>query len=56
MRVVAVRRADDSSRTSDERWVVEPGPGTEIQAGDVLLAKGTRGGTEKLRGLAAYSR
>jgi len=50
MRVVAVRRGD--GRADDEAWVVEPGPETAVRAGDVLLAKGTRSGAEKLRALA----
>ena len=49
MRVVAVRRSDDGA----EAWVVEPGPDTAVRSGDVVLAKGTRGGAEKLRALAA---
>ncbi|SEW20889.1 potassium channel family protein [Halobacterium jilantaiense] len=51
MRVVAVRRAETA--TSGETWVVEPGPDTAVRAGDVLLAKGTRSGADRLRGLAA---
>ena len=51
MRVIAVRRADQGD--SDETWVVEPGPATEVGAGDVLLAKGTRSGADRLRDLAA---
>ena len=51
MRVVAVRRA--GAADSDETWVVEPGPGTAVRAGDVLLAKGTRSGADRLRDLAA---
>ncbi|WP_049969163.1 potassium channel family protein [Haladaptatus cibarius] len=45
MRVIAVRRPRDD-------WVISPGPETEIQAGDVLLAKGTRSGAERLAELA----
>ncbi|GAA0222478.1 potassium channel family protein [Haladaptatus pallidirubidus] len=45
MRVIAVRRPHDD-------WVISPGPATEIQAGDVLLAKGTRSGAERLEELA----
>ena len=52
MRVIAVRRAERDGRGGDERWVVEPGSATELGAGDVLLAKGTRSGAEKLRSLA----
>jgi uncharacterized protein with PhoU and TrkA domain len=51
MRVVAVRRGDSPNEA--EAWVVEPGPETAVRPGDVLLAKGTRSGAEKLRALAA---
>jgi uncharacterized protein with PhoU and TrkA domain len=48
MRVIAVRRpgADGAD------WVVSPGPETELRAGDVLLAKGTRTGAGRLADLA----
>ena len=42
MRVIAVRRADGSE------WVVQPGPTTALHPGDVLIAKGTRAGAERL--------
>ncbi|WP_435155995.1 potassium channel family protein [Haladaptatus sp. DFWS20] len=45
MRVIAVRRPPDD-------WVISPGPNTDIHAGDVLLAKGTRSGAERLEELA----
>ncbi|WP_227352992.1 potassium channel family protein [Haladaptatus salinisoli] len=45
MRVIAVRRPPDD-------WVISPGPATEINASDVLLAKGTRSGAERLAELA----
>ncbi|MEE6209682.1 TrkA C-terminal domain-containing protein [Salarchaeum sp. III] len=48
MRIIAVRRPD-----TDDEWVVQPGPDTEIRAGDVLLAKGTRAGAERLDALAS---
>lgn len=48
MRVIAVRRPGE---TGDE-WVVQPGPTTELDGGDVLLAKGTRAGADRLRELA----
>jgi len=58
-RVIAVRRpAGDGERGGggDERdgdeWVVSPAGGTGLRAGDVLLAKGTRTGAERLRSLA----
>ncbi len=45
MRVIAVRRPSDD-------WVISPGPETEINADDVLLAKGTRLGAERLEELS----
>ncbi len=48
MRVIAVRRTGDR-----ETWDVSPGPETRLEAGDVLLAKGTRAGAERLDALAA---
>jgi uncharacterized protein with PhoU and TrkA domain len=44
MRVIAVRRSHDSQR----EWVIQPGPDTELRAGDVFIAKGTRSGAERL--------
>ncbi|MFB6078175.1 MAG: potassium channel family protein [Halarchaeum sp.] len=59
MRVIAVRRSDGVAdahagfRASDDgNWVIQPGPATALRAGDVLLAKGTRAGSERLRTLA----
>jgi uncharacterized protein with PhoU and TrkA domain len=49
MRVIAVRRPAGDG----DAWVVHPGPDTAIHAGDVLLAKGTRTGADRLRALAA---
>jgi len=43
MRVIAVRR-----RGEDSEWVVQPGPTTELRGGDVIIAKGTRAGAERL--------
>jgi uncharacterized protein with PhoU and TrkA domain len=48
MRVIAVRHAADGDRT----WDISPGPGTRPDAGDVLVAKGTRAGAERLAALA----
>ena len=48
MRVIAVRRPGDEG----DEWVVQPGPTTDLVAGDVLLAKGTRAGADRLRELA----
>ncbi|QIO21469.1 potassium channel family protein [Haloarcula sp. JP-L23] len=55
MRIIAVRRAaSESERTGREGadWVVSPGPETPLQAGDVLIAKGTRTGAERFTALA----
>jgi uncharacterized protein with PhoU and TrkA domain len=45
MRVIAVRRADGTE------WVVQPGPTTELRPDDVIIAKGTRAGAERLGSL-----
>jgi uncharacterized protein with PhoU and TrkA domain len=55
MAVVAVRRAaavNDTGGEAGTDWVLSPGPETELQAGDNLIAKGTRAGAERLAGLA----
>ncbi|MFC6863435.1 potassium channel family protein [Halomicroarcula sp. GCM10025817] len=54
MRIIAIRRAGESARTGreDADWVVSPGPETPLRAGDVLIAKGTRSGSERLTDLA----
>lgn len=44
MRVIAVRRDADEGRD----WAVSPAAGTPLQAGDVLVAKGTRAGADRL--------
>ncbi|WP_423751067.1 potassium channel family protein [Salinirarus marinus] len=49
MRVIAVRRGDGD-------WVLSPGPETELRAGDVIVAKGTRAGADRLRSLAGDER
>jgi uncharacterized protein with PhoU and TrkA domain len=49
MRVTAVRRP---VKGGDE-WEIQPGPDTELQAGDVLLANGTRSGADILANLAS---
>ena len=54
MRVIAVRHPDRESQHTgldSGDWVVSPDADTEIAAGDVLLAKGTRTGAERLRTL-----
>jgi uncharacterized protein with PhoU and TrkA domain len=48
MRVIAVRRTGDG-RTD---WDISPGPETRLSAGDVLIAKGTRAGADRLTDLA----
>ncbi len=48
MRVIAVRRAGGAG----DDWIVSPGSGTRLAADDVLIAKGTRAGAERLAGLA----
>ncbi len=50
-RVIAVRRGGDG----DADWVLQPGPETALGPGDVLIAKGTRAGAERLAGLAGES-
>jgi len=55
MRVIAVRHAArESKRTGREAsdWVISPEASTPIIEGDVLLAKGTRTGADRLRRLA----
>ncbi|AFK18168.1 potassium channel protein [Haloferax mediterranei ATCC 33500] len=42
MRVIAVRRA------GGRRWVVSPGSETRLHGGDLIIAKGTRAGAERL--------
>ncbi|MFB6154823.1 MAG: potassium channel family protein [Haloferacaceae archaeon] len=42
MRVIAVKRAGGTE------WVVSPGPTTELRPDDVVIAKGTRAGAERL--------
>ncbi|MFB6119211.1 potassium channel family protein [Halosegnis sp.] len=53
MRVIAVRRGNESRSPSGKEpgWVVSPGPATQLAAGDVLIAKGTRTGAERLADL-----
>ena len=52
MRVIAVRRGRGAESTRAGDWVVSPGPETELHAGDVFVAKGTRSGAERLGELA----
>ena len=50
MRVIAVRRNDESRAPTGKEagWVVSPGSETKLDAGDVLIAKGTRTGAERM--------
>ncbi|ELZ75190.1 potassium channel protein [Haloferax larsenii] len=50
MRVIAVRRA------GGKEWVVSPGPTTRLHAGDLIIAKGTRAGAERLGELVGDER
>ncbi|KTG10758.1 potassium channel protein [Haloprofundus marisrubri] len=56
MRVIAVRRPDSAADGNGGEWVVSPGPTTELHAGDVIIAKGTRAGAERLSELAGDPR
>jgi uncharacterized protein with PhoU and TrkA domain len=53
MRVIAVRRA--GKRDDREGWDISPGPETRLEAGDVIIAKGTRSGSERLEALTVDS-
>jgi uncharacterized protein with PhoU and TrkA domain len=46
-RVIAIHRAGEQ-----DEWIVQPNARTRIRAGDVLIAKGTRAGAERLEQLA----
>ncbi|WP_181685110.1 potassium channel family protein [Halorhabdus salina] len=49
MRVIAIRRpTDQPTGKHSTEWVLSPGPATAVHAGDVLIAKGTRSGAERL--------
>ncbi|MFD1526941.1 potassium channel family protein [Halolamina salina] len=50
-RVIAVRRPGEETE-----WVVSPDADTRLSAGDVLVAKGTRAGTERLSAMAGDPR
>ncbi|MFQ3293466.1 MAG: hypothetical protein ACI9EZ_000297 [Halobacteriales archaeon] len=50
MRIIGVRRPKNGAEGGDE-WVLSPGPETALSAGDVLIAKGTRNGAERLSGM-----
>jgi uncharacterized protein with PhoU and TrkA domain len=49
MRVIAVRRPGET-----DEWIVQPGPTTAVEAGDVLLAKGTRASADRLLVIAGH--
>ncbi|KPN29326.1 phosphate transport system regulatory protein PhoU [Halolamina pelagica] len=51
MRVIAIRRPGEA-----QSWVVSPDAATRLTAGDVLVAKGTRAGAERLSALAGDRR
>ncbi|MDG5775653.1 TrkA C-terminal domain-containing protein [Haloarculaceae archaeon H-GB2-1] len=57
MRVIAIRRTGETTADGREGsdWVVSPGPETELRVGDVLIAKGTRTGSERLVDLVQSS-
>ncbi len=48
MRVIAVRRGQGA----DAEWIVSPTASTRLKAGDVVVAKGTRTGRDRLEALA----
>ncbi|WP_323674488.1 TrkA C-terminal domain-containing protein [Halorubellus sp. PRR65] len=48
MRVIAVRHQD----ADGDEWEPSPGPKTVLHAGDVVVAKGTRAGADRLASLA----
>ncbi|PSP75873.1 potassium channel protein [Halobacteriales archaeon QS_1_68_20] len=54
-RIIAVHRPGDEAPAGEEgdgdEWVVSPGADTHLRAGDILLAKGTRTGAERLQTL-----
>ncbi|KAB1192481.1 potassium channel protein [Haloferax sp. MBLA0076] len=50
MRVIAVRRAGNNE------WVVSPGPTTRLHGRDLIIAKGTRAGAERLGELVGDER
>ncbi|QZP37228.1 potassium channel family protein [Halobaculum magnesiiphilum] len=42
----------DDEENGDGEWIVSPGAGTRLRAGDVLIAKGTRAGAERFTAMA----
>jgi uncharacterized protein with PhoU and TrkA domain len=56
MRVIAVRRGRGASGTGGtNEWVVSPGPTTDLHGDDVIIAKGTRAGAERVAEMAGAS-
>ncbi|MFW5896284.1 MAG: TrkA C-terminal domain-containing protein, partial [archaeon] len=54
MRVIAVRRpGEQPTGKHTTGWELSPGPETALTVGDVLIAKGTRSGAERLTALVA---
>jgi uncharacterized protein with PhoU and TrkA domain len=53
-RVIGVRRPTGDGE--DDDWVISPGPDTRLNGGDVILAKGTRSGAERLGELVSGDR
>ncbi|UPM41942.1 potassium channel family protein [Halocatena salina] len=49
MRVIAVRRGTGENA----EWIVSPGPDTRLKAGDVIIAKGTRAGSDRLEAMTS---
>ncbi|PSP72187.1 potassium channel protein [Halobacteriales archaeon QS_3_64_16] len=43
--------ADSGGQRVRNEWVISPGPETKLHAGDVLIAKGTRAGAERIDAL-----
>ncbi|MFC6716498.1 potassium channel family protein [Natrialbaceae archaeon GCM10025810] len=48
MRVIAVRRPRGSDGPYDDEWEIQPGAASKLEGGDVILAKGTRTGADRL--------
>jgi uncharacterized protein with PhoU and TrkA domain len=52
MRVIAVRHTGEKRDDERRDWDISPGPETELKGGDVLIAKGTRAGADRLADFA----
>ncbi|WP_255194801.1 potassium channel family protein [Halorarius litoreus] len=56
MRVIAVRRGQGRSASGGANdWVVSPGPDTALHGDDIIIAKGTRAGAERVAEMAGSS-